>query len=230
MVVLAASALVFMAIPRLPGGLVRSLPFSLTGPASAIEGFAGGVENPQLPSQVGNGVVDFAPDAYPGFSDVVDLRARGHLSDEIAFRVRSPQSALWRAEAFDNYDGTRWTISDPATEPLTTWGDSPGAAELPPSLAQSIGPVPTVKITQTFYVDTPQPNVLFAAAVPQQVYFPSGGLQADRYGSIRSPILLDEGLVYSVISEIPVTDAATLQDGSHPARVPDGSAVPPAPR
>lgn len=209
--VLATSALVFMAIPRLPGGLVRSLPFSLSGPASSIEGFAGGVENPGLPSQVGNGVVDFAPDAYPGFSDVVDLRARGHLSDQIAFRVRAPQAALWRAQAFDIYDGTRWTISDPATQPLVSWDDSPGAAALPPSLAQSIGPVPTVRVIQTFYVDTPQPNVLFSAAVPQQIYFPAGGLKADRYGSIRSPILLDEGLVYSVISEVPVTDAVTLR-------------------
>ncbi len=216
-IVLAASALVFMAIPRLPGGLIRSLPFSLTGPASAIEGFSGGVENPELPSQAGNGVVDFASDAYPGFSDVVDLRARGRLSDQIAFRVRSPQAALWRAGAFDTYDGTRWTIADPATQPLTSWGDSPGAMALPPSLTQSIGPVPTVKITQTFYVDTPQPNVLFAAAVPQQVFFPSGGLQADRYGSIRSPILLDEGLVYSVISEVPVTDAVTLRSVRTPS-------------
>lgn len=222
-VVLAASALVFMAIPRLPGGIVRSLPFSLSGPASAIEGFAGGVENPELPSQAGNGVVDFAPDAYPGFSDVVDLRARGRLSDEIAFRVRAPQAALWRAQAFDNYDGMRWTISDTVTQPLVTWDDSPGAAAPPPPLAQNIGPVPTVKITQTFYVDTPQPNVLFAAAVPQQVYFPSGGLQADRYGSIRSPILLDEGLVYSVISEVPVTDAATLRT----VRTPSASLVDP---
>jgi transglutaminase-like putative cysteine protease len=222
-VVLAASALVFMSIPRLPGGLVRSLPFSLAGPASAIEGFSGGVENPQLPSRVGNGVVDLAPDAYPGFGDVVDLRARGHLSDEIAFRVRAPQAALWRAQAFDDYDGTRWTISDPATQPLVGWEDSPGAAALPPSLTQSIGPVPTVTITQTFYVDTPQPNVLFAASVPQQVYFPAGGLRADAYGSVRSPILLDEGLVYSVISEVPVTDAATLRS----VRTPPSSLVDP---
>ena len=48
--------------------------------------------------------------------------------------------------------------------------------------------------------------MLFAAAVPSQVYFPAGGLQVDRYGSIRSPILLDEGMVYSVVSDVPVTE------------------------
>ena len=107
-----ASALVFMGIPRLPGTLVRSLPFSLGGAASTVANFAGGVENPSLPAESGDGVVDFAPNAYPGFSDVVDLRARGHLSDEVAFRVRTPQAALWRAEAFDTFDGTMWTISN----------------------------------------------------------------------------------------------------------------------
>ena len=210
--VLLASAVVFMGIPRLPGTLVRSLPFSLGGSAANVADFAGGVENPSLPSQSGDGVVDFAPDAYPGFSDVVDLRARGHLSSQVAFRVRAPQAALWRAEAFDTFNGTQWTISDHTTEPLVTqWGEAPNAVVLPSDLAGTIGPVPTVHVTQTFYIDTPQPNVLFAAAVPEQIYFPAGGLQADHFGSIRSPVLLDSGLIYSVVSEIPVTDARTLR-------------------
>ena len=48
--------------------------------------------------------------------------------------------------------------------------------------------------------------MLFAAAVPAEVYFPAGGLEVDRYGSIRSPILLDEGMVYSVVSDVPVME------------------------
>ncbi len=208
--VVLATVLVFMGIPRLPGTLIRSLPFSLGNAASTVANFAGGVENPSLPAQSGDGVVDFAPDAYPGFSDVVDLRARGRLSNEIAFRVRAPQAALWRAEAFDTFDGTTWTISNRTTVPLQQ-SDSPNAVVLPDGLAGTIGPVPTVRVTQTFYIDTPQPNVLFAAAVPEQVYFPSGGLEVDAYGSVRSPILLDEGLVYSVVSDVPVTDPRTLR-------------------
>jgi transglutaminase-like putative cysteine protease len=210
-VVLVASTLVFMAIPRLPGTLVRSLPFSLSGPASSVANFAGGVENPSLPARSGDGVVDFAPNAYPGFSDVVDLRARGHLSDELAFRVRAPQAALWRAEAFDTYDGTRWTIAERSTEPLVSDGAPSGAYTLPPSVMGGIGPVPLVRVTQTFFVESQQPNVLFAAAVPEQVYFPSGGLRSDPYGSIRSPILLDPGLIYSVVSDVPVTTPSVLR-------------------
>ncbi len=210
-----ASALVFMGIPRLPGTLVRSLPFSLGGAASTVANFAGGVENPSLPAESGDGVVDFAPNAYPGFSDMVDLRARGHLSDEVAFRVRTPQAALWRAEAFDTFDGTIWTISDRDTDALLS-GDAANSAILPPGLTGVIGPVPTVRITQTFYIDTQQPNVLFAAAVPSEVYFPAGGLKVDRYGSIRSPILLDEGMVYSVVSDVPVMEPRILR-WAHPA-------------
>ncbi len=71
--------------------------------------------------------------------------------------------------------------------------------------------MPLVRVTQTFYIETQQPNVLFAAAIPEQVYFPSAGLEVDRYGSVRSPILLDEGMVYSVVSDVPVTDARTLR-------------------
>ena len=94
-------------------------------------------------------------------------------------------------------------------------GDADNSVILPPDMTGVIGPVPTVRITQTFYIDTQQPNVLFAAAVPSQVYFPAGGLQVDRYGSIRSPILLDEGMVYSVVSDVPVTEPTILR-WAHP--------------
>ena len=167
------------------------------------------MQNPGLASSSGDGVVDFAADAYPGFSDVVDLRARGRLSDEIAFRVRAPQASLWRAETFDTYDGTRWTIADDRTEPVAQGFDD-GAYE-PGRDAGQAATLGTDEITQTFYIDTPQPNVLFAAANARTVYFPSGGLRVDRSGSIRSPIMLDEGLVYSVVSDVPVNDAGSLR-------------------
>ena len=51
----------------------------------------------------------------------------------------------------------------------------------------------------------------------------------DRYGSIRSPILLDEGMVYSVVSDVPVTDARLLR-WAHPLGADRGrSDVPAAP-
>ena len=203
-----AASLVFLAMPRVPGSFVKTPPFSLRN-AAPLQGFDGSVQNPGLASSSGDGVVDFAADAYPGFSDVVDLRARGRLSDEIAFRVRAPQASLWRAETFDTYDGTRWTIADDRTEPVGQGFDD-GAYE-PGRDAGQAATLGTDEITQTFYIDTPQPNVLFAAANARTVYFPSAGLRVDRSGSIRSPIMLDEGLVYSVVSDVPVNDAGSLR-------------------
>jgi transglutaminase-like putative cysteine protease len=200
-------------MPRLPGGFVRTPPFSLAGNASPVAAFDGAVSNPGLPATPGERVVDFTSGGYPGFSDVVDLRARGRLSDEIAFRVRAQQPALWRAQVFDRFDGTLWTITDDETTPLPR--DDDGISyTVPDEIARSndASGFDSSRVVQTFYVEVPQPNVLFVAAGARQVYFPSAGLRVDGAGSIRSPILLDEGLVYSVVSEVPITDDEWLRE------------------
>jgi transglutaminase-like putative cysteine protease len=203
LVALMCSFLVFLAMPRLPGGVLHAPPFSLRH-SSPVGNFDGSVVNPGLPSQSGDGTVDFQSGGYPGFSDLVDLQARGHLSDQLAFRVRSPQAALWRAQAFDTYDGTTWTASDQASVSLITGWDGV-SLQVPAEVQRPNQPnLASTEVTQTFYVETPQPNVLFAASSASQVYFPSGGLVVDRDASIRSPILLDQGLVYSVVSSVPI--------------------------
>ena len=80
----------FSVLPRIPATMVRALPFRM--PAGAAAGPQGDhVQNPALPPQSSDGsVVDFSSNGYPGFSDVMDLRARGTLSDDIVFRVRAP--------------------------------------------------------------------------------------------------------------------------------------------
>jgi len=218
---LLAASLIFLAMPRLPGSFVRTPPFSLAGNASPISAFDGGVTNPGLPADSPDGVIDFSLGGYPGFSDVVDLRARGRLSDELALRVRAQQAALWRAEVFDRYEGSAWTITDDETVPLPLDGDGLSYA-VPGDISSrnDANGIDSSKVVQTFYIEVTQPNVLFAASSARQVYFPSAGLRVDAAGSIRSPILLDEGLVYSVVSEVPVTDAWWLRQA--PDRVPHG--------
>ena len=209
---LLAASLAFLAMPRLPGSFVRTPPFSLAGNASPVAAFDGTVENPGLPATPGDDVVDFTSGGYPGFSDVVDLRARGLLSDDLAFRVRAQQAALWRGEVFDRFDGTLWTITDDETQPLPRDGDGISYA-VPGEIARrnDAAGVDSSRVVQTFYIESPHPNVVFAAPGARQIYFPSAGLRVDLAGSIRSPILLDEGLVYSVVSEVPVTDDAWLR-------------------
>lgn len=206
--VLAGTA-VFLAMLRLPATLVRTPPFSL-GQHAPMPSSQDGVSNPGLPSAGTDGVVDFAPGGYPGFSDAMDLRARGALSDDVVFRVRADQAALWRAEAFDTFDGSVWTASRTAARAVSVGWDTQSATVPYRDLESKLPSAFSNEVVQTFYLDSVQPNVLLAAAKAEKVYFPSGGLRVDRYGSIRAPILLDQGLVYSVVSRVPAVPDALL--------------------
>lgn len=203
---LCAVGVVFLAMPRLPGAFVRLPPFAVRT-ALSVPGFDGSVVNPGLPAAGGDGVVDFSPAAYPGFGSSVDLRARGHLSDRIVMRVRSTQAALWRGQVYDAFDGIRWTESDPRTATVGLgWSRS---FEIPSPEGGLSGT--TRRIVTTFYVQAQGPNVVFAAYAPREVFFPAAQLSIDGASSLRAPILLDPGLVYSVISEVPVTTPERLR-------------------
>ncbi len=207
-VAVALGIVAFSAMPRLPGTLVRAMPFrSPNALTSAPQGDH--IQSPGLSPPTG-GVVDFSANGYPGFSDAMDLRARGALSDDVVFRVRAPFAQLWRAEVFDTFDGTVWTRSGSPLRSLQPVDD--GGYQLPQRLqpAEWGGR----SLVQTFFIEQPQPNTLFAAGEPRTVYFPSGGLRIDRDQSIRSPIYLDAGMVYSVESIVPeATPEALRQTG-----------------
>ena len=194
----------FAATPRVPASLIRTPPFHLAPSGGTPADPSRSVTNPGAPPPDQSGVVDFQPDAYPGFGDTLDLRARGQLSDDVVFRVRAEWPALWRAQAFDTFDGTSWTESNVRWRSLQA--SAPGSYDI-----QSAAPGWDPTLTQTFYLDGQQPNVLFAAANAQRIFFPSGGLQMDRDGVIRSPILLDPGTVYSVESVVPTATADQLR-------------------
>lgn len=201
-----AISLVFVAIPRLPGVNLAIPPFRADG-ATAVPGFEGQVVNPGV-SVGSDGVPEFSDLAYPGFSSSVDLRSRGRLSDRVVMQVRSPQAALWRGLGYDTYDGTRWTTSN---ETVVALGRAFDASFGVPPPIEGQGIVPTQRVLSTFYVQTDLPNVVFGAFRQDQVYFPAAGVTADAYGSIRSPILLENGVVYSVISEVPAPDPELLR-------------------
>jgi protein-glutamine gamma-glutamyltransferase len=204
--VLLAGVVVFLATPRLPGAVVLSPPFSLRQ-ALHVPDFHGQVVNPGLEASGDGDVAPFSPNAYPGFGGRVDLRSRGQLSDRLVMRVRSPQPALWRGQAFDVYDGLGWVASDEETRSPLSWGEGP--ATMPPASEPSTAP--TTRMVQTFYVESQEPNVVFGAYRPSEIYFPAAGLRVDRYDSIRSPILLDPGMIYSVVSEVPVLSPGALR-------------------
>jgi len=201
---LVVAVAIFSVLPRIPATMVRSLPFRMPPGAQPV-GVDGGVSNPALPPPSADGnVVDFSSNGYPGFSEVMDLRARGALSDDIVFRVRAAFASLWRAEVFDTYDGSLWTRS---THRSLTLPASDDGYDVPLTHGLTTETRPLI---QTFFIEHAQPNVLFTAAWPQTVYFPSGGLRTDPDLSIRAPIYLDAGLVYSVESTVPTITGAQL--------------------
>jgi transglutaminase-like putative cysteine protease len=208
---------VFIALPRLPGANVSLPPFSADDPAG-VPGFEGQVVNPGLPED-GDGFPEFTDRAYPGFGSTLDLRARGRLSNEIVMQVRAPQAALWRGQVFDTYDGVRWMASDTDTVGMQRIFDDSALAVPPPPEGRG-EPLETNRLVATFFVRADLPNVVFGAFRPVEVYFPASTVSVDRYTSIRSPILLEDGVVYSVISEMPVAPASYLRnerDGWDPA-------------
>jgi transglutaminase-like putative cysteine protease len=202
------AATLFLVLPRLPASLAATPPFSLRHP-SVVPGFAGQVANPGLPTDPGTGVANFSPTGYPGFGEGMDLRSRGRLSDRVVFRVRSPQASLYRTQAYDTFDGTTWRASDTTTEPLSAGPDG-GQLQVPPPPDAREGWVAARRIVQTFTIESAQPNVLFLAPWAHEIYFPAGGLRVDAFGSVRSPIVLDQGLVYSVISDVPNIGPSSL--------------------
>lgn len=199
---------VFIALPRLPGTNVSLPPFAADDP-EAVAGFQGQVVNPGL-TEDGDGVPEFTDLAYPGFGSTLDLRARGRLSDEVVLQVRAPHAALWRGQVFDVYDGVRWTSSDPDTVAMERiFGDD--ALAVPPPPEGRGAPLDTNRLVATFFVRADLPNIVVGPFLPVEVYFPASSVSVDRFSSIRAPILLEDGVVYSVISEIPVAPDAWLR-------------------
>lgn len=209
LLVLVTSGLVFLLTPRFDGLRITSLPF--TPRMGWLQLFTGRIVNPAYP-QAGDGAggtLRWNPRGYFGFSPTVDLRLRGRLDDTLVMRVRATHQFNWRALVFDTYTGSGWRIADQTVTELN--------ASTPPLnlvhqrdevLSDSIR---TIQVTQSFFIEEEQPNVLFAAPVATRLYLPSARVYLDRAGSIRLPHTLKPGMVYSVVSRVLVPTPSQLR-------------------
>lgn len=187
----------FLVIPQPSGIRTFALPFSLGSGAGLFGG--GGIVNPGF----GNSPATRANAAsYYGFASQMNLRVRGELPDTLVMRVRSSAPAMWKANIFDTYDGDAW-VGD-TSEDAVPLGDVP-PIHYPPEF-RSLGPRQT--ISQTFYIEREQANVVFAAGQPDVVWL-EGGVNIDRLGGLRLDSTLTPGTVYSVVS---TRGAATPQE------------------
>ncbi len=159
-----------------------------------------------LPSRLPDNPLPVDPEVYYGISDFLDLRVRGELSDTVLMRVKSTHPAYWRGVAFDLYRGVGWERSSEEASDLYPINS---VFSVPPDTLPTGGE--KERCIQTFYIEREMPNAVLAAYRPLTLFFPSTQLSLDDYLSMRSPFLLDLGLTYSVVSELPRPDPEALR-------------------
>ncbi len=210
-VVLIAAGAVFAVAP--PAGTARTLSFPVELPQVLRTPNPGGVANPSLgdddPARPDGGTGTGAGRksyGYFGFADRLDVATRGRPDDSLVMRVRASAPGFWRGQTFDTWDGRIWTASD--DRPRLVRGRAP--ITLPPPADGVIAP-DTVELVQTVYVERDGPNLLFAAADPEQVWFGDSALWQLPDGALRTGVLLDRGAVYTVVSRRPRVDESILR-------------------
>lgn len=205
------SFLAFAFIPQFSG---RPLipPFSLSLPIRG--GPKAQVINPAVPLVQINGIYEPNEDYYYGFDSNLDLRYRGGLSDAVVMYVRSPAWSYWRSHSYDTYNGFMWTQSQENVEQLR--GPSRLSYQIPVG-DEILGE----EFWQTYYIVRDQPNLLFAAYRPTQIFINAESISRDSGVGLRVSEPLAAGMVYSVVSRRPIFDAAQLRATStnYPAEI-----------
>ena len=215
---LAAATATFLVMPAAGSPRLLGAPAAVVGGAPVP--VAGGLVNPGLDPTLGGvarpgsaGSSGRAAFGYFGFSRSLDLGARGRPDDTPIMRVRAGRPDFWRAQTFDVWDGRRWRMSD--ERPQVVAGG--GRIELPPPPEDRFVQYLGRPFVQTFYLQRPQPNLIFAAYKADQLYLPTPAVFALSDGSVRTGFELDAGTVYTVVSRRPsVTEAVLRAPGFAP--------------
>ena len=210
---------VFAVLPRFPGYQLRTFPVS--APADLLdrefeEEDFGSIENPGygedgLADGSGSGGRPGEMDNtfYYGFSSRMNQNLVGELEPKTVLRVRSQAKGFWRVLGFDRYTGQGWEMSRNDEASMVNL-NRPGWSYrflLPPVQAAS----GTREVIQSFTVVSTLPNLVPAMANPRELFFPTREVLLDSERSLRSPRVLDEGLTYSVISQVPIRNRLLLR-------------------
>lgn len=187
----------YVAMPRFRTARVIKLPFSIKGLSyTGGDGFR--IETPGVAEGSG-GEGTRVEGGYFGFANRMDLSVRERPGDELVMRVRADEPAFWRGLAYAAYDGRYWHADPDPPRKLDAYDNE---IAIPATFGVSLGRpwVPRKELVQTFYLETPQPNLVFAAYRASRIYFPGNYVRVDRDESIRTPIEMDADTVYSVVS------------------------------
>ncbi|MEO5679589.1 MAG: transglutaminaseTgpA domain-containing protein [Acidimicrobiales bacterium] len=214
---LTVAAATFLVLPAAGSPQLLGAPARVAGGAPIP--LAGSLSNPTLgaaqPGRSG-GRTSFG---YFGFARSLDLSARGRPDGTPVMRVRASRPDFWRGQSFDRWDGHSWRISN--EKPIVVPNQSPFDLPPPPEdkLVQYLGE----PLVQTFYLQRPQPNVVFSAYKADQLYLPSEAVFALDDGTVRTGFELEAGTVYTVVSRRPKVTATALR-----AAPPEAPGLPPS--
>ena len=207
----ALGAVAFALLPRFSGLTGFGLAHGLNLQLDINRSYNGDLMQPgQDQVSTGSGVTTPLDDDYINFNAVADLTHRGRLSQELVMRVRTNREGLYyRGLAFRHYDGWRWRLDrrEPReidsssllwTYPRMYRHRVRNWAERPPRWIDW-----SRAVTQIFYIERDLPNIIFGAYAPRSLRFPTGEMYVDADNGLRSPVLLEEGVIYTMRS-VPV--------------------------
>ncbi len=234
-IVLTIGLVIFALMPRLPG-YQGSLPVSapiqyeqkkfdgkgINNPGYQRQGKAGSGGNsaPSIDRKGGGGDQDngkLDDNFYYGFNSQINQNLRGVMKPKVVMRVRSQAPSFWRVLAFDRYTGQGWEISRndktikiqrPAWDYKFTIGH-PATKTL------------TKQVIQSYTALEELPNIIPGMSLATELYFPTAEIAVDPEGSLRSPVGLQQGLTYTVVSQVPYRDRAKLDQATtnYPAKI-----------
>jgi transglutaminase-like putative cysteine protease len=157
----------------------------------------------------------------PEINTVSGAKQNNQRKPELVMRVRSQAELFWRVMAYDEFTGKGWRISRNDPSQLRTVRRNPLNYEFfvatPPHASTSstkklIQPIESREVVQTYTITSPNfPNLVPAASIPKQIFFPSEELDIDPEGMIRGPSPLPEDLTYTVISSVVARNSKQLR-------------------
>jgi transglutaminase-like putative cysteine protease len=224
-IVLGIGLIIFALMPRFPG-YQGSLPVSapiqyeqkkfdakaMINPGYQRKGKGGNGTGKQIDGTGGDGKDDetFDDNFYYGFNSQINQNLRGIMKPKMVMRVRSQAPGFWRALAFDRYTGQGWEISrnDQTRKVRRPDWDYKFTIGYPPTK------MPTKQVIQSYTALEELPNIIPGMSAVNELYFPTSEIAVDPEGSLRSPVGLQQGLTYTVVSKVPYHDRQLLDQAT----------------
>ncbi|MFM7600209.1 MAG: DUF3488 and DUF4129 domain-containing transglutaminase family protein [Pseudanabaena sp.] len=235
-IVLVLGLTIFAFLPRLPGFQLRNFPVSVNlsvqrdVPRGDIltrqqqnqqQSGANGTSPNGTGGNNGNNDQETLPPLFaPEIDTVSGSKQSTQRQPELVMRVRSQAELFWRVMAYDEFTGKGWRISRNDPKQIRTVRRNPFTYEFfvaqPPhasiGIKKQLQTVESQDVVQTYTITSPNfPNLVPAASVPRQIFFPSEELDIDPEGMIRGPGPLPEDLTYTVISNVVALDVQQLR-------------------